>query len=63
MISVLPYFLACTVVTMFMSLIALSNYQLFDKMVLFKSLEYCKRRNKGNFTLKSNSNKLNKIST
>ena len=28
------------------------------KTVLFKSLKNCKRRNKGNFTLKSNSNKI-----
>ena len=27
-------------------------------IVLFKSLTHCKRRNKGNFTLKSNSNKI-----
>ena len=28
------------------------------KIVLFKSLRNCKRRNKGNFTAKSNSNKI-----
>ena len=31
---------------------------LFEKIVLFKSLRNRKRRNKGNFTSKSNSNKL-----
>ena len=29
-----------------------------SKIVLFKSIRKCKRRNKGNFTSKSNSNKI-----
>ena len=31
---------------------------MFYKIVLFKSLRNCKRRNKGYFTLKSNSNNI-----
>ena len=51
LISVLPLFLVCRVCTVFMSLIALPNNQLSDKIVLFKSLRHCQRSNKGNFTL------------
>ena len=29
-----------------------------EKYIIFKSLRNCKRRNKGNFMLKSNSNKI-----
>ena len=36
----------------------LSKYNLKLELVLFKSLRNCIRRNKGNFTLKSNSNKI-----
>ena len=53
----IPYFYGILCVLSYLLKSTLSNVYCTIKLVLFKSFRNSKRRNKGNFTSKSNSNK------